>query len=200
MWQKLGHELINDSPAWGVIISALDSVNEIWLHFASVYQEGDDKIIRIVKIAGLHRKSSQWGVIETLENRKAPFCLARSWCKYRSSRQIWKKSNLGFVNFNSYFMLRAVTKGLVILTLHSTCKAYMIEKIMVEVIWWKLLAYVCEEKFAHAMVPDGGRSFSPILYRTEPWMMNRNHLHYHHFFYLSKPTESIPSQAHQLIC
>lgn len=54
-----------------------------------------------------------------------------------------EKSNLDFVNFNSYSMLTAVTKVFVILTLHSTCKAYMIEKIMVEVIWWKLLAYVC---------------------------------------------------------
>lgn len=43
-----------------------------------------------------------------------------------------EKSNLDFVN--SYFMLRAVTKVVVILGLHSTCKAYMIEKIMVEAI------------------------------------------------------------------
>lgn len=39
-----------------------------------------------------------------------------------------------------------------------------------------------------------------FLYNPEPWIMNRNDLHYHCSFYLSKLTKSIPSQAHQLIC
>lgn len=136
---------------------------------------------------------------------KAPFCLARSWCKYRSSRQIlgWVKSNLGFVNFSSYYTLSAVTKVSVILNLHLTCKAYMIEKIMVEVIWWKRLVHACW-RINHAKLRRAQDVWTlllcRILYSAEPWIMNRNHLHYQRRFYLSKPTESIPSQAHQLIC
>lgn len=126
----------------GVIISGLDSVNEIWLYFASVYQEGDDKIIRIVKIAGLHRKSSQWEWLRLCKAQSA-FLSGKKLMQVQIITSDMEKSNLGFVNLNSYSMLRAVTKVLVILTLHSTCKACMIEKIMVEVIWWKRLANVC---------------------------------------------------------
>lgn len=56
-------------------------------------------------------------------------------------------------------------------------------------------------KFAHATAQDvDARCLCAILYNTEAWIMNRNNLHYQRSFYLSKPTESIPSQAHQLIC
>lgn len=51
-------------------------------------------------------------------------------------------------------------------------------------------------KFAHVTAQDvDALSLQSCIGRK-----HRNHLHYHRFFYLSKPTESIPSQAHQLIC
>ena len=87
------------------------------------------------------------GVIETLQSAKRISVWqevdASTDHHVRYGKKKKKKSNLGFVNFNSYSMLRTVTKVLVILNLHSTCKAYMIEKIMVEVIWWKRLKCVC---------------------------------------------------------
>lgn len=163
----------------------------------------DDKIIRIVKIAGLQWKSSQWEWLRLCKAQSA-FLSGKKlmWVQIITS-DTGEKSNLGFVNFNSYSMLRAVTKVLIILTLHSTCKAYMIEKIMVQVIWWKRLAYVCWRITTPSLFMRQrrmGTLFLKILYGTEPWIMNRNHPHYQRSFYLSKPTESIPSQAHQLIC
>lgn len=145
------------------------------------------------------------GVIETLQSTKMFLLSGKKLMQvqYRSSHQIWKKSNLGFVNFNSYSMLRAVTKVSVILNLHLSCKAHMIEKIIMEVIWWKLLVYVWWRITTQSFLMRQLRTwefFGGILYSTEAWIMNRNHLHYQHSFYLSKPTKSIPSQAHQLIC
>lgn len=80
------------------------------------------------------------GVIETLQSA---FLSGKKLMQVQIITSDMEKSNLGFLNFNSYSMLRAVTKVSVILNLHSTCKAYMIEKIMAEVIWWKLLVCVC---------------------------------------------------------
>lgn len=71
------------------------------------------------------------GVIETLQSA---FLSGKKLMQVQIITSDMEKSNLGFVNFNSYSMLRAVTKVSVILNLHSTCKAYMIEKIMAEVI------------------------------------------------------------------
>lgn len=135
-----------------MIICGLNSVNLIWLYLACVYRGRDDKIIRIVKIAGLHRTSSQWWWLRLCKVPKRLFCLARSWCEYRSSRQIWKKVIWAFVNLNSYSMLRAATKVLVIPNLLSTCKAPVIEKIRFKVTWWTLLLCVCG--FSYATAPD----------------------------------------------
>lgn len=43
-----------------LIIPVLDRVKQIRFLFCAAFQRRDDKIIRIVRIAGLHRKSSQW--------------------------------------------------------------------------------------------------------------------------------------------
>lgn len=180
-----------------MIICGLNSVNLIWLYLACVYRGRDDKIIRIVKIAGLHRTSSQWWWLRLCKVPKRLFCLARSWCEYRSSRQIWKKVIWAFVNLNSYSMLGAATKVLVIPNLLSTCKAPVIEKIRFKVTWWTLL--LCVWVFLRDSA-GCGCSFFRLCFSTELWMMNRNYLHFRHPIYLSKLAESIPSQAHQLIC
>lgn len=195
---KLGHDIrfTNGSLRLVWLFRGLDSVNENWIYIASVYQEGDDKIIRIVKIAGLNRKSSQW---KWLKLCKASFCLAESWHKYRSSNQIWwKKSNLGFCEFKQLFHAKSCNKALVIPTFHSTCKAYMIEKIMVGLIWWKLLACVC------------WRTVSLLMRHCRMWMLclESRSMNYEQKtisiinapFFLPVPMESIPSHANQLIC
>lgn len=74
------------------------------------------------------------GVIGTLQSAQALFLSGKKLMQVKIITSDMEKSNLGFVNFNSYSMLRAVTKVSVILNHHSTCKAYMIEKIMTEVI------------------------------------------------------------------
>lgn len=69
------------------------------------------------------------GVSEALQSA---FLSGKKLIQVQITMSDMEKSNLEFVNFNSYSMLTAVTKVSVILTLHSTCKTYVIEKITVK--------------------------------------------------------------------